>query len=385
MRCGFCNLFTTANPRADVSDGYLRALRRQAERVCDAVGPARYTRMAVGGGTPTYLNAAQLEQVFCLVEELFNIDGQSVPISVETSPRTAELDRLRVLREHGVSRVSIGVQSFVDEEVNASGRAQKEPWVHTAIGRMRDLGFPTLNLDLIYGLPGQTVQSWLESLESALQWRPEELYLYPLYVRPLTGLNRWGRQPEDKLRLDCYREARQFLLSAGYDQVSMRMFQRLAPAQDHSAGPVYCCQEDGMVGLGCGARSYTRSLHYSSEYAVGAAGVREIIADYIVKPDHGFDVADYGCELDESEQKRRWVIKSLLRAQGIELEAYAHHFDSDPRRDLPELRDLQDAGLIEMRGDSLCPTAAGLERSDAIGPYLHSAATHERMDAYALR
>src|SRR5205823_596337 len=153
--------------------------------------------------------------------------------------------------------------------------------VEVALGRLRAAGFPTLNLDLIYGLPGQTVASWLTSVRAALRWRPEELYLYPLYARPLTRLGR-SRGGGDDLRPECYRQARAVLLDAGYTQVTMRMFRAAhAPGE---GGPVYCCQEDGMVGVGCGARSYTRALHYATEYAVRAAGIREILTDYIARP-----------------------------------------------------------------------------------------------------
>ena len=136
---------------------------------------------------------------------------------------------------------------------------------------------PALNLDLIYGLPGQTVPSWLTSIGIAIAHEPEELYLYPLYVRPLTGLARRGKgggEGED-LRAACYAEGRDMLVSAGYEQVSMRMFRRRRFAA--KSGPVYCCQDDGMLGLGCGARSYTRALHYSREFAVGREGVTDIL------------------------------------------------------------------------------------------------------------
>src|SRR5262249_5744093 len=150
--------------------------------------------------------------------------------------------------------------------------------------------------------------------------RPEELYLYPLYVRPLTGLGRSDREWDD-VRRSCYREARPLLTGEGYTQVSMRMFRAAhAPAE---TGPVYCCQEDGMVGLGSGARSYTRALHYSGEYAVGARGVRQIIADYVTRPEESFACADYGFRLDGAEQRRRYVIQSLLAQEGLARSAYA--------------------------------------------------------------
>src|SRR5262249_29617194 len=155
----------------------------------------------------------------------------------------------------------------IEEETRAVGRTQKPAMVDHALRLIHQAGFETLNVDLIYGLPGQTVQNWEYSIARALDYGAEELYLYPLYVRPLTGLGKRNRQSDDE-RLALYRAGRGILLRHGYRQLSMRMFRRQDAAQ--SPAPPYRCQEDGMVGLGCGARSYTRDIHYCSEYAVGS-------------------------------------------------------------------------------------------------------------------
>jgi oxygen-independent coproporphyrinogen-3 oxidase len=382
MRCGFCNLFTTANPKASFEAAYLEALRRQAVRVRAALGPTSFARVAVGGGTPTYLDLAGLQALFEIAEQVFGIDLASIPVSVETSPLTAEADKLRLLRECGVDRISLGVQSFIEAEVMAVGRSQKTGVVEQALDRIRAAGFPTLNLDLIYGLPGQTVESWTASLRSALRFAPEEVYLYPLYVRPLTGLGRAGRCWADS-RLALYRAGRSLLFDAGYTQVSLRMFQaRRAPAP---GGPAYCCQDDGMVGLGCGARSYTRGLHYSSEYAVGAGGIRGILSDYVEKPTEAFDVADYGFKLGPEEQRRRYLIQSVLQADGLSRCAYRERFGADALDDLPELSELIRRGLATCDDWRIRLTEAGLERSDAIGPWLYSNEVRARMGSYEFR
>jgi oxygen-independent coproporphyrinogen III oxidase len=382
MRCGFCNLFTTANPNNDFAATYLRTLQRQAERVRDVVGEAQFARFAIGGGTPTFLGVEQLEMLLNMVTRLFGIDGQRIPVSVETSPRTAEIEKLRQLRDWGVDRISIGVQSFVEAEVAAVGRAQKTAWVEDALTRIRETGFPTLNVDLIYGLPGQSIATWLASLRAALRYAPEEIYLYPLYVRPLTGLGRKDREWDD-IRLACYRAGRDLLRAAGYTQISMRMFARRRT--ETKSVVAYCCQNDGMVGIGCGARSYTRGLHYSGEYAVGASGVRAILADYMSRPDEAFTVARYGFALNAEEQRRRFVIQSLLQAEGVDFAAYRARFGTEILEDFPEeLCLLECQGLATRNEHTLTLTEAGLERADSIGPALYSQAVRERMARYEL-
>lgn len=381
LRCGFCNLFTAANPVEDVVAGYLGALEREARVTRAALGPAAFARAAVGGGTPTFLDARQLDRVFAVMRDVLGAPLGRVPMSVEVSPETATRERLEVVRGAGADRISIGVQCFVEAEVAAVKRPQSAREVARALDAIRATGVPTLNVDLIYGIEGQTPASLLESLRAALRWQPEELYLYPLYVRPLTYLGKAARAWDD-LRLSLYRVGRDFLLGEGYQQVSMRMFRR--PGQRGNPAPVYRCQEDGMVGLGVGARSYTAGLHYSHEWAVASRAVRGIIDDYAQRTDADFAQARHGFVLDALEQRRRWVILSLL-ADGVDAAAWRARFGGELVDAFGQLHELVGLGLAQWRGQTLALTPAGVERSDVIGPWLHSPQVDERMRAWEAR
>ncbi|MEW2356828.1 STM4012 family radical SAM protein [Spirillospora sp. NPDC029432] len=376
MRCGFCNLFTRTGAPEELTGAYLDALDRQATAALDALGDAAFATAAFGGGTPTYLTAPELERL-CDIAARFAGLG-SVPLGVETSPATATADRLAVLRDRGATRVSIGVQSFLDEEARAAVRPQKRAEVDAALDRIRAAGFPVLNIDLIYGIAGQTPATWLRSLDAALAWRPEELYLYPLYVRPLTGLGRRPRDWDDQ-RLELYRIGRDHLLAEGYEQVSMRMFRLPGTG---TGGTEYCCQTDGMVGLGCGARSYTTELHYSFEYAVGATPVRAIIDEYVRETD--FSTARVGFALDADERRRRHLIQSLLQADGLDRTAYKERFGTDAADDF-DLAPFEERGHLHRDASAVRLTPEGLAYSDAIGPALFSRRVQELMAAYEAR
>jgi oxygen-independent coproporphyrinogen III oxidase len=382
MRCGYCNLFTRARPDQGLVGGYLSALRRQAERVRAAMPDAAFARFAMGGGTPTYLDSVDLEAALDMAERTMGADLARIPGSVEVSPDTVDTEKLDVLRARGIDRISIGVETFDEAEAEAVYRPQKTAVVERALDQIRRSGVPILNIDLIYGLPRQSVASWLGSVQAALRFAPEELYLYPLYVRPLTGLGRSHREWDD-LRLSCYRAARDLLLDEGFAQVSMRMFR--GPHAPLERGPAYRCQEDGMVGLGCGARSYTGALHYGWEYAVGGRGVRAILDDYVARTDHDFDRVDFGYRLDEEDRRRRHVIQSLLSGEGLDDGDYLGRFGTDPFDDLPELAVLEEWGLAIRAADRLSLTESGLERSDAIGPWLYSEQVRRLMEDYSWR
>ncbi|MGW0804854.1 STM4012 family radical SAM protein [Nonomuraea sp. NPDC002799] len=382
MRCGFCNLFTRTGAPEELVTAYLDALGRQAVQVRDALEETAFSTAAIGGGTPTYLSARELSRLFDLTERVMGVDFGRLPLSVETSPATATPDRLAVLAERGTTRISIGVQSFVEAEARAAVRPQRRAEVRAALDAIRAAGVPVLNIDLIYGIDGQTVTSWLSSIEAALAWQPEELYLYPLYVRPLTGLGKQGRAWDDQ-RLELYRAGRDRLLAAGYEQVSMRMFR--LPGSAASTG--YCCQTEGMVGLGCGARSYTNDLHYSFEYAVGARPVRAIIDDYVGRKE--FDVANVGFALSDGERRRRHLIQSLLQAEGVSRKLYLERFGTDVLTDFPLGELAEVGGLAGLGGwlvvepDTVRLTAEGLAYSDAIGPSLFSSEVRGLMETYA--
>lgn len=392
MRCGFCNLFTRTGAPQDVTRGFLDTLERQAgatRAALDANGTPRFTLAAFGGGTPTYLTADELVRLCDICENVMGADLKAVPWSVETSPATATADRIAVLAERGATRLSIGVQSFIDEEARAAVRPQKRTEVEAALARLKEAAFPILNIDLIYGIDGQTEQSFRVSLDAALSWEPEEIYLYPLYVRPLTGLMaRHDKSGElwDEQRLRLYRYGRDHLLAAGYRQTSMRVFSRIGTAAvdgaDDSNINEYN-QQAGMVGLGVGARSFTTDLHYTTDYAVAVPEVRRIIDDYIATPTEQFHRAQWSFRMDDDERRRMFVLGMLLESDGLRVERYRAQFGTVPQDDFgPQLALLAERGWLDDDGGVLGLTPEGTAWADAIGPLFFSARVNEAMASY---
>jgi oxygen-independent coproporphyrinogen-3 oxidase len=379
MRCGFCNLFTTVQPGGGFVDQTLAAIQRQSRAVADAIAPKGIAQAAFGGGTPSFLSESEIEQLFLHLRDVWPVKWGGIPASFEVSPGTVSRAKLALLKQIGVDRISLGVQSFVAEDLVSLKRPQLAGELQRACQEIKAAGFPVFNLDLIYGNEGQDAARWQRSLDRALEWQPEELYLYPLYVGKLTNLDRSGKRPGEHRR-DLYRQARDLLCAAGYRQISMRLFRRA----EVTRATDYCCQEDGMIGLGPGARSYTRALHYSTEYAVGQTGVKTIIQDFNARTADDFAVADYGAVLAPDEQKRRYVIKSLLRADGITFASYQNRFGTSVGEDLPQLQELSALGLLTGNAGRLQLNAEGLALSDTIGPWLYSETVTATMDAYEL-
>lgn len=379
MRCGYCNLFTLSRPPQALVDQYLDTLERQARITADWLGDARFEQLAFGGGTPTFLSADQLQRVFAILRRELGWQGQHA--SVEVSPATATDERLAVLKQQQVSRISIGIESFVSHDLKALGRPQQASIVEQALARIRRHQFPVLNIDLIYGNHQQSPDDWQATLETAVAYRPEEIFIYPLYVRPLTGLGkRAGRRNEiTSDRHQAYRQARDYLLSQGYQQLSMRQF--VKPSAD-TPQAAYRCQEDGMIGLGPGARSYTSRLHYSGHYAVEQNQIKGLIEDYVASSDQDFRQAHYGFALNADEQRRRFVLLGILQCQGLARSHYRQRFGSEVLDDFPQLALLQQQGWIDINAERLQPTASGIEQADLIGHWLFSEGVRQRMQGW---
>ncbi|MFD0710305.1 STM4012 family radical SAM protein [Paenibacillus sp. GCM10027626] len=382
-RCGFCNLFTLPDKRVSAHEQYVDALERQAKQWAPHVGHKPFARFAIGGGTPTLLEPALLERLFDIAERTMGLNAEQASISVETSPETVTHERMRILADRRVDRISMGIQSFIEAEAAAIYRPQMPQEVERALELLQQYPFPILNLDLIYGLPGQTVDSWLYSLERALSYDPAEIFIYPLYTRGHTIV-----KPDEikasgaDIRLECYKAARDRLHAAGYIQSSMRRFAK-ADAGGSKALLPFSCQEEGMVGLGCGARSYTRDFHYSSHYAVGRKATASIISDFVAA--ERYDLVDYGIRINIEEQQRRFILKALLHREGLALHSYEERFGRSPFEDYAELRQLLAAKLAVLNGDILQLTDEGLAYSDAIGDWMISPQIRTLMEGFEFK
>ncbi|MBC3909472.1 STM4012 family radical SAM protein [Undibacterium umbellatum] len=384
MKCSFCNLFTVSHPKVDLVSLYLKKIQLEAEVVRDALGDFNFAGYAIGGGTPSHLEVSQLEQLFNVYTDVLGLDLKNTPGSFEISPDTINDEKLTFLSQHGVQRLSIGIQSFIESEARSVGRVQPETMMEPLLDKISSYQFPVFNLDLIYGIPRQTAETWLESLQKAVQFQPTEIFLYPLYVRPLTSLfkKHISIQNED-IRSTLYRIGRDFLQANGYVQDSMRLFRK--PVVGLCESSEYSCQEDGMIGLGTNARSYTTDVHYSTEYAVSKPNVAAIIDDYVAKERADFMTANYGIRLSEDDRKRRYLIKSLLKAQGLDGAHYQSIYGTDVYTDFPELQILLEMNLAQENAGRMQLQGEGMAYSDLIGHWFISPAVKSKMQEYVVK
>lgn len=368
-KCGYCNLFSQQCCDAERISLYLHTMRRQAEQLSVAAQGLKFTSFAVGGGIPLILDEGQLEELFCLAE-LFGVHPSRVFTSVETSPEYTQKSVLRQLRARGVERLSMGVQSFNEMELK---KLKRRPGLGTVVGALENIveaGFPQFNLDLIYGIEGQTVESFMRSLNTALTYRPNELFIYPLYVRPGTRIN---VRSTDDIGYAIYKSARELLVGQGFVQTSMRRFVRRETTETE-----FSCGDEVMLSCGAGGRSYLGNLHYATPYAVRQQAIADEIDHYIRTTD--FMTAANGFLLSTEEMQIRFIIKNLMYYQGVDLAEYEKRFGEKPDRNL--FREFTDRGWIEETGRIVRLTEEGMAYSDYIGQAFISPVVRKLMSEY---
>lgn len=382
-KCGYCNLFSVTGMGQEAADCYLDAVERQSGQYQEVLDSVRteFSELVIGGGTPLVLTEKQLERMFAISNKHFHFtDNRGVV--VETAPNQTTREKLAILKQAGVSRVSMGIQSFSDMELSALGRQHNAAKAREALDLIKNSDFPCVNVDFIYGIPGQTEKSLLESLREVLRFGPEEIFLYPLYVKHGARMEREGVVPEPEAAFAQYQEAGSFLRAQGYRQDSMRRFVRRDTARVFSE-----CGFGTSIGLGCGGRSYLGRLHFCSPYAITRGECVARLKDYEDTKD--FMEITNGILLSEEEQKRRYVIRHLLIRPGIDLNQYRAHFGSDVLDTFPVLREWIGQGFVMFveegkQGDSqarryLALTETGMGLSDYLGPQLISPEVYRAM------
>lgn len=375
-KCGYCNLFSVAGGNDCLMENYINAIGRQIKQYSEAMpGQVVFEDLTIGGGTPLLLSGRLLETLFSLVEQNFSLKP-AAPVIMETSPNQTSPEKLRLIKSLGVTRLSIGVQSFVEEELTVLCRQHSAMRARQALEEIREVSFDTVNIDLIYGIPGQTVSSMLYSLEQALLYEPEELFIYPLYIKPETRLWHQGVKRAETA-YSCYHEVVQRLLAAGYRQLSMRRFVRGNERETVLSKP---CGYSNTLSFGCGGRSYLSNLHFCTPYAVKQEHCRSELAHYIEQ--HDMTKATYGLLLDEEEMKRRYVIKNLLFDRGVMETDYLAHYREKVTEAFPVIREWEQKEYVSMKEGFVSLTDIGRSYSDYLGPMLMSDEVAARMQAW---
>lgn len=355
-RCIYCDFYS--NTDLQRRDSYVSALIREMElRSVDD----RIRTIYFGGGTPSLLTAAQFQRLFDAINKNFNTN--SIEITLEANPDDLTPAYLASLRLLPFNRISIGVQSFDDDDLNFLKRRHSAQDAINAVNRCRDAGLTNISIDLIYGLPGQTPKRWLRNLEQAVALDVPHLSAYNLSYEEGTALYLMKEQGglqviDDEANETLYNMLRDELTKAGYIHYEISNFAK--PAPEHPQGLVSQHNTSywngtHYIGLGASAHSYnglTRSWNVAS------------LDDYIQSLENDRLPAEIE-HLDERMRYNDLIITRLRTIQGVSVsELRASFGDALTSRFLAKTESLKYGKMLKMQGDNVKVSAENWFLSD---------------------
>jgi oxygen-independent coproporphyrinogen III oxidase len=365
--CYYCGCNKIITKHHDRAAGYLKYLEREVQLHTDRLGVGQaVSQLHLGGGTPTFLSDDELRQLMGMLRRSFNF-APGGEYSIEVDPRTIDETRLQALAQLGFNRLSFGVQDFDPDVQKAVHRIQPAEQVFKLVEQARAIGFDSINVDLIYGLPRQTAESFARTLEQIKQLRPDRIALYayahlPERFKPQRRII-GSELPQAPDKVNMLSQSLNALVAAGYVYVGMDHFalpnDSLAVAKRqgrlHRNFQGYSTQPDcDLIGLGV-----------SSIGKVGATYSQnaKTMEEYCDLIDHGRLPVVRGLALSRDDLARRAVIMSIM-CQGqvlfesIEL-AWLLDFKEYFAAELESMKNLVDQGLVVMDDAGIQVTSVG--------------------------
>lgn len=362
--CG-CNMVATRDYSKTVP--YLAAIEHEMERTAALVDPGRIVRqLHWGGGTPTYLNPDDIRRLMAMMQRNFTI-APDAEISCEVDPRELTYEHLAALRETGFNRLSFGVQDMDPDVQQAVNRIQSEFLIRQVLDWARELGFSSINLDLIVGLPKQTVESFSRTLERVTNWAPDRLavfaYAHVPWIKKHQNLINEADLPDAATRLGLQQAVNDALAAAGYVNIGLDHFARpedeLVRAQQNKTlwrnFQGYTTHKDcDILAFGVSSISQTDDVYMQNDKNLKRYQDRAAA--------NGFAV-ERGLRLTRDDQIRRDAITRVMCDLELDFAAFGKEWElsfGDYFADaLVQLRPLADDGLVDIAADRIAVTPTG--------------------------
>lgn len=316
-KCEYCDFYSLGGGRSkELMDRYLHALILHIRETASLAPDYLVDSVYFGGGTPSFFGADGLKRILAEIRKRFNMDREC-EVTFEANPESVNAMTLHKLRSAGFNRMSLGVQNEADEVLKALGRPHTYEQAVFAVENARKAGFENISLDLMYGLPNQTREKWMQTLRTVLDLRPDHLSCYGLKVEPGTPLYTYyesANLPDDDTQADMYLYAVETLENFGYAQYEISNFAREGMACRHNlkywTGGEY-------IGFGPSA---------SSDFAGKRFTATASLETYL-KGVHGGGVILSECEtIAPRERAGEYLMLRLRTSQGINGDEYESRF-----------------------------------------------------------
>ena len=315
-KCQYCDFYSLTTKDDKLMDSYLDAMTRHIKETGALAPNHKVDTIYFGGGTPSFFGADGMATILTAIRRYFDV-ANDAEITFEANPDSVSDKLLRRLRAEGFNRVSLGIQCDDDAILQKIGRPHNYAQAVTAVERIRRAGYRNLSVDLMYGLPGQTLDGWETTLRRVLTLNPEHISCYGLKVEERTPLYDYKdacNLPDDDMQADMYLTAVEILKSKGYRQYEISNFARKGMISKHNwkywTGGEY-------LGFGPDASSDFGGKRFTM--------VRDLLA-YINGIKHGGQVVSELQEIPQRERAGEFLMTRLRTAAGVDPQEYERKY-----------------------------------------------------------
>lgn len=312
-KCAYCDFYSVTEGE-DLMDGYQKALLAHIKTMSTPATGYQVDSIYFGGGTPTLYGAKRVEALLRALKKAFRVE-RDAEITLEGNPESLRAKGVLALTRAGVNRFSLGMQSASDQELKAIGRPHSPQDTREAVGILKDCGVKNISLDLIYGLPGQSITSWAHSLEEAIALEPQHLSCYGLKVEEGTPLAQrvaeGERLPDEDSQAELYLWTVERLRHAGYGQYEISNFAQRGLSSRHNLG--YWTGKP-YLGFGASAASDFGGYRYTLQ-----PDIQEYCRCVL---QGGQQIFTSNQLMSQGERREEYLMLRLRTTQGISQEGY---------------------------------------------------------------
>ena len=369
QKCQYCDFKSYAG-KENLIDTYIRWLEFELKGVGEgnrldyennlddlAVVKSIY----IGGGTPSFIDGKYIEEILSIANEYYTVDDNA-EITIEVNPGTIDKDKFETYLRNGINRISIGLQSTHNRLLKELGRIHTYQDFLNTYNLARSVGFKNINVDLMLGLPNQSLQDLEESLKEIIKLNPEHISVYSLIIEEGTPFYDKLEMneivlPDDELERKMYWVTKKELENAGYIHYEISNFAKPGFESKHNLS---CWNQEEYIGIGVAAHSYTNDVRYSN-----IDSIEEYIKNY--EEDNETDNFVFHEKQTKISKMKEFMMLGLRKIQGIRIQDFKNKFGENPiylyRK---ELEKLVNEGLLEIDGDVIKLTNKGIDLANLV-------------------
>lgn len=352
-KCRYCDFISFDKCDEEIKEKYVQAILREIEN-CKI--QKKVSTIYIGGGTPSVLPAEWIQKILEKIHQKFEVE-KNVEITIELNPGTANREKLETYKKMGINRLSIGVQSTQNRLLEMLGRIHQFEDFEKIYKEARSVGFNNINVDLMLGLPTQSLKDLEESLQKIIAWEPEHISVYSLILEEGTELEKLVSENKlemisEDLEREMYWQTKKILEKNGYCHYEISNFAKKGFESKHNLA---CWEQEEYIGFGLAAHSYVDKKRFSNV---------DDLEEYIENRNENKIVHE---KQTFEEQAKEYMMLGLRKIEGVSISEFEQKFQVHPLFYFRfEISKLEEEGLLEVDLDAIRLTKKGLDLANLV-------------------